>query len=60
MLLIQDSSSQRRFSIVIKYGHNSLRDDWTTIKSVVNEMHGTAAKFCAMLDCLLLRVESRK
>ncbi len=60
MLLFEYSRGECLDRIILQHRHRALRDDWTTIKRLVNEVDRASTHLHAMLERLSLRIESRK
>src|SRR5687767_12671908 len=60
VFLFEDACGECLNRIAIEHGHGALRDDWPTIKRLVNKVDRAAANFHAMLERLSLRIKPGK
>ena len=60
MLLFKYSCRESLNSIVLEYWNSALRDDLTTIKRLVDEVHSAASHFHTMFERLSLRIKPGK
>src|SRR4030095_149006 len=60
VFLLQNPCCESALSIVIQHRHDSLRDNRTTVKRIVDKVDGAAADLCSMRDRLPLSVKTRE
>src|SRR6185437_7474312 len=58
MLFAQDAGGERFHGVVVKNGDGALQNDWAGVEVFVDKMHGASGDFHAVVDRLVLRVET--